>query len=75
MVADRPDAAVDPILRRNNNMAAVSWVCRSGGATDRRACLLVRMPGGLELAVRMERHCETHSRWAGYLSGRNIMVV
>ena len=31
-------------------MAAVSWVSRSGGATDKRACLLMRMLGRLEPA-------------------------
>lgn len=50
LVGDRPDAAGDPILMRGDNMAAVSWVCRSGGATDKRACLLMRMLGRLELA-------------------------
>ena len=31
-------------------MAAVSWVSRSGGSTDKNACLLMRMTGRLELA-------------------------
>ena len=31
LVGDRPDAAGDPILMRSDNMAAVSWVSRSGG--------------------------------------------
>ena len=50
LVGDRPDAAGDLILMRGDNMAAVSWVSRSGGATDKRACLLMRMLGRLELA-------------------------
>ena len=30
-------------------MAAVSWITRCGGARDKRACLLVRLLGRLEL--------------------------
>ena len=37
------------ILMRGDNMAAVSWITRCGGARDKRACLLVRMLGRLEL--------------------------
>ena len=50
LVGERPDMAGDPILMRGDNMAAVSWVPRSGGGTDKRACLLMRMLGRLELA-------------------------
>ena len=41
LVGDRPDAASDPIVMRGNNMAAVSWVSRSDGTIDKRACLLI----------------------------------
>ena len=37
-------------------MATVSWVSRSGGATDERACLLTRMLGRLELAGEWNRN-------------------
>ena len=47
---DRPDAEGDPILMRGDNRACVSWVTRCGGATDKRAFLLMRMLGRLELA-------------------------
>ena len=50
LVGDRPDVAGGPILMRGDNMAAESWVSRSGAATDKRACLLMRMPGRFELA-------------------------
>ena len=37
-------------------MAAVSWVSRSGGATDQRTSLLMRMLGRLELAGGWNHH-------------------
>ena len=49
-VRDRPDAEGDYILMRGDNRAALSWVTRCGGATDKRACLLMRMLARLELA-------------------------
>ena len=49
LVGDRPDAEGGPILMRGDNMAAVSWITRCGGARDKRACLLMRMLGRLEL--------------------------
>ena len=36
LVEDRSDAAGDPILMRGDNMATVSWVSRSGGATEKK---------------------------------------
>ena len=50
LVGDGPGAADDSFLMRGDNMAAVSWVSRSGGATDKRTCLLTRMLAHLELA-------------------------
>ena len=47
---DRPDVEGDPILMRGDNLAAISWVTRCGGARDKTACLLMRMLGRLELA-------------------------
>ena len=52
LVGDRPDAASDPMLMRGDNMAALWWVTQCGVARDRRACLLMRMLGRLELAGR-----------------------
>ena len=40
----------EPILTRGVNRVAVSLVTRCGGARDKRACLLMRMLGRLELA-------------------------
>ena len=51
-VGDRPDAEGDPIVMRGDSRAAVSWATRCGGARDKRACLLMRMLGRLELAGR-----------------------
>ena len=49
-VGDRPDAEGDPIVMRGDSRAAESWATRCGGARDKRACLLMRMLGRLELA-------------------------
>ena len=46
---DTPEAVGDPIAMRGDNVAAVTWVNRCGGATDKRACLLMRMLGRLEI--------------------------
>ena len=59
LVGDRSDAAGNPIQMRGDNMAAVSWAPRGGGATDKRTCLLMRMLGRLELASGWN-HNETH---------------
>ena len=48
-LGDRPDAEGDPILMQSDNLAAVSWITRCGGARDKRACLLMRINGRLEL--------------------------
>ena len=40
---ERPDTAGGAILMRGDNMAAESWVSRSGGETDKRARLVMRM--------------------------------
>ena len=49
LVGDRVDEKGDPILMRGDNTAAVSWISRCGGARDKRACLLMRMLGRLEI--------------------------
>lgn len=50
MVRFRPEAEGDPTLMRADNMAAVSWVSRYGGARDEKACLFImRIFGRLEL--------------------------
>ena len=49
LVGDRVDAKGDPILMRGDNTPAVSWVSRCGGARDKRAGLLMRMLGRLEI--------------------------
>ena len=50
LVGDRPNAKGDPILMRGDSMAAVSWITRCGRAR-KRACVLMRMFGRLELTV------------------------
>ena len=49
LVGDRADAKGDPILMHGDNTAAVSWISRCRGARDKRACLLMRTLGRLEI--------------------------
>ena len=49
---DRPASVGDPLLMPGDNVAAVTWVNRCGGATDKRACLLMRMLSRLEIKWR-----------------------
>ena len=49
LVGDRPESKGDPILMRGDNFAAVTWANRCGGARDKRAGLMMRMPGRLEI--------------------------
>ena len=44
LVGDRANANGDQIMMRGDNTAALSWISRFGGAKDKRACLLMRMP-------------------------------
>ena len=46
---DTPEAVGDPIAMLGDNVAAVTWVNRCGGATDKRVCLLMKMLGRLEI--------------------------
>ena len=62
LVGDRADEKGEVILMRGDNTAAVSWISRCGGARDKRACLLMRMLGCLEIKGGLELHCKTHSR-------------
>ena len=47
---DTPDAEGDPIVMRDDSMAAVSWITRCGEAKNKRASLLMRMLERLELS-------------------------
>ena len=49
MAVDTLGSVGDPIVMRGDNVAAVTWVNRCGGARDKRACLLMRMLGHLEI--------------------------
>ena len=49
LVGDTPESDGDPVLMRGDNTAAVSWVNKCGGARDKRAGLLMRMLGRLEI--------------------------
>lgn len=49
LVGARPDAEGDPILMRGSNMAAVSWITRCGGATEKKACSSMIILGRLIL--------------------------
>ena len=50
LVGDRPETEGDPILMRGDNVAAVTWSNRCGGAKDKRAGLMMRMLGRLEIS-------------------------
>ena len=49
LTGDRPASVGDTIATRGDNMAPITWVNMCGGARDKRACLLMRMPGRLEI--------------------------
>ena len=49
LVGDRPESKGDPILMRGDNFAVVTWAKRCGGARDKRAGLMMRMLGRLEI--------------------------
>ena len=46
---DRPEYAGDTVLLRGDNVSAVSWMNRCGGARDKRATLVMRIVGRLEM--------------------------
>ena len=46
---DRPEYAGDTILLRGDNVSAVSWLKRCGGGRDKRAALVMRIMGRLEI--------------------------
>ena len=46
---DRPEYAGDTVLLRRDNVSAVSWLNRCGGARDKRAALVMRIMGRLEI--------------------------
>ena len=49
LVEDHPESKGDPILMRGDSFAAVTWANRCGGARDKRAGLMMRMLGRLEI--------------------------
>ena len=49
---DRPEYTGDKVLLRGDNVSAVSWLNRRGGARDRRAALAMRIMGRLEITSR-----------------------
>ena len=46
---DRLEYAGDTVLLRGDNVSAVSWLNRCGGARDKRAALVMRIMGRLEI--------------------------
>ena len=50
-IKEKPPAPGEPILMRGDNASAVSWVNRCGGSRDRRAGLIMRMMGRIEVAT------------------------
>ena len=49
LVGDRANAMGDPVLMRGDNTGTMSWISRCRGDRDKRACLLMRMLGRLEI--------------------------
>ena len=49
ILQDRPKPPGDPVLLRGDNVAAVSWINRCGGSRNRRAALVMRLLGRLEI--------------------------
>ena len=49
MLADRPTSEGKSVKMRGDNVSAVSWVNRCGGSRDRRAGILMRMLGRMEI--------------------------
>ena len=49
LVGDSPQSKGDPIFMGGDNFAAVTWANRCGGARDKRAGLMMRVLGRLEI--------------------------
>ena len=49
LLADRPTTEGESIMMRGDNVSAVSWVNPRGGSRDRRAGILMRMLGRMEI--------------------------
>ena len=49
VIGEKPTLPGQAILMRGDNVSAVSWVNRCGGARDRRAGLLMRLLGRMEI--------------------------
>lgn len=68
MGGDKPSEGGQSVLMRGDNVSAVSWVNRCGGSRDRRACLLMRLLGRMEM----------HNGWchvAKHIPGRNNVLA
>ena len=49
LLADRPTTEGESVMMRGDNVSTVSWVNRYGGSRDRRAGILMRMVGRMEI--------------------------
>ena len=50
VLKDRPTEEGQSVLMRGDNVSAVSWTNRCGGSRDRRASMLMRLMGRMEIA-------------------------
>lgn len=50
VLKDRPQEEGQSVLMRGDNVSAVSWTNRCGGSRDKRASLLMRLMGRMEIA-------------------------
>ena len=49
LIGGRPESKGDPVLMRGDNFTTDTWTNRCGGARDKRAGLVMRMLGRLEI--------------------------
>ena len=75
MADDTPESVGDPIVMHGDNVAAVTWVNRGGGARDKIACLLMTMLGRLEITGGWSHDAKHIPRGAEHLGGRNIALT
>ena len=74
LAGDTPESVGCPIVMCGDNVAAVTWVNRYGGVRDKRACLLMRMLGRLEIKGGWN-HDAKHIPGVQNLGGRYIALA
>ena len=75
LTGDRPMSVGDPIAMRGDNVSGVTWVNKCDGAKDRRACLLMRMLGRLEIKDEWSHVAKHITGFRNTLSGWHIALT